>query len=137
MSEQEFKQVLTDGLMKAILDQAMEEDDEKRRAPDIAAKMLIDAHIDLIKKHGFKVGDLVQQKRGLDMYTHPKVGSPALVTKILDKPIIETDQDSNSTSFRTPMDMVILVLIERGKECRMAEVHVDSRRFEPYKGKIA
>lgn len=118
------------GSMEDLLLKMMEKAESESKPQDIAEieNNLKTALESLNNKHSFNVGDLVQQKALLGRYKFPKNGIPAIVTKVLETPIIDGENDTSSSSFNNPLDMVIGVI----RDDVLFEHHVDSRRFEPY-----
>ena len=86
----------------------------------------------LNKRYQFKPGDLVQWKEGMKNRGCLDYDKPAVVSRVLDVPIYEANESSESPYFGEPLDLVVLCRITNDS---VIEVHYDSRRFEPYKAK--
>lgn len=87
----------------------------------------------LRKAYRFKPNDLVTWKPGLKNRRAPAYGIPAIVISVLDEPLFDTEQESGSTYFREPLDLVLGLLWDcdpgRGD---FVTFHFDSRRFQPW-----
>jgi len=83
--------------------------------------------------HRFKPGDLVTWKPGLQNRCAPRHGKPAVVISILEQPVYDNDQDSGTTYFREPLDLVLGIIWDvephRGD---FITFYFDSRRFQPW-----
>jgi len=87
----------------------------------------------LQQPHRFQVGDLVTWKPGLKNRRVPLHGQPAVVVAVLDEPIRDSDQESGSTYFRDPLDIVLGVIWDKDPgRGDFVTFHFDSRRFEPW-----
>ncbi|EDN68535.1 hypothetical protein BGP_4848 [Beggiatoa sp. PS] len=64
-------------------------------------------HKKLMDSQDFKIGDIVQWKPGLKNKRRPYQHEPAIVVDILEPPLFDETQDSGSSYFREPLDMVI------------------------------
>lgn len=94
---------------------------------------LTERHEDLKLRHPFKSGDIVTWKPGLDNRRYPRMGFPAVVLEVLEKPLFDVENDSSSPYFREPLDMIIGTYVEKeGKPTVFLTWHVDSRRFRPW-----
>lgn len=89
----------------------------------------------LSARHRFAPGDLIAWKPGLKNRRLPRYGQPAVVVAVLDPPVCDTEQDSGSTYFRDPLDLVLGLIWDRdpGRGDFVA-FHFDSRRFQPWEG---
>lgn len=92
---------------------------------EVMADVLRGAWVDLTTNSPLAVGDIVEQKPGLAVYTHPAEGQVALVVKVLKPPLVPL-LDPSRPSFNIPLDLAILVANRDGPAM---EIHVDSRRF--------
>jgi len=77
----------------------------------------------------FIKGQLVTWKLGLKNKQKPRIGEPAIVVKVLENPIFDTEQNSGSPYFKEPLDMIIGVFEEEHEAFIL--FHVDKRRFKP------
>ncbi|TVQ85703.1 MAG: hypothetical protein EA400_14890 [Chromatiaceae bacterium] len=65
----------------------------------------------------------------------PLPGEPAVVVSVLESPVPDNEQESGSTYFREPLDLVLGVIWD--KEPHRGDFvlfHFDSRRFLPWAG---
>jgi len=74
----------------------------------------------------FVPGDIVDWKTNL---TNKTIKGPFVVTEVLDKPIVDADEEPGSSYFREPLDIKLGSIRDDG---RFSETHVDSRRIQPY-----
>lgn len=120
-----------DGIFQAMMSEREEKETPKTPLKLAAeAGALKDAFAVFLKSYKFEVGQIVQWKPGM----RNKLGQgPRIVTKILDKPEVDTEHDSGSSYFKEPLD-IILGEINGGE---FVEHYHDSRRFEPYTGPMA
>jgi hypothetical protein len=109
------------------------DDDAEGTPPSMQARRLKDHYSDLTRKHTFECGQLVQLKKGLEGNLKlPSPGHPAIVTKILDTPIIDKTVGNGNPDFGREFDVILMVLTSG----RAIEFTFDSRFFEPYSGEI-
>jgi hypothetical protein len=74
-------------------------------------------------------GIVVKWKRGLRNRKRPLDEEPAIVTRILKKPVTDpSENNSASQFFREPLDTVIGIW----DDGEFNELYVDGRRLEPY-----
>lgn len=84
------------------------------------------------KRHTFTPGDLVQLKAGMQITRAPNYGEPAIVTEVLNTPLVsEFEKQAGTPYFRQPLDIKIAIIDEDGD---FLEYFFDSRRLEPYTG---
>lgn len=95
------------------------------------AGLLSELAAKLHNPHTFKQGDFVQGREGL--INKRNMEGPLLVMGVLDKPVTDNDRDSGSPYFREPLDIICGFLEDDGVLC---ELHLDSRRLEPYTGPL-
>ena len=74
----------------------------------------------------FRPGDLVQWQPGLKDVKWPQYGEPVVVVECLDPPLMDTDRESGSPYFRSPLTLVLGLQRKDGFHCW----HFDGRRFE-------
>ncbi len=96
---------------------------------------LQDLHKKITDSEDFKIGDIVQWKQGMRNKKRPFQDEPAIVVDILDPPIFDENQDSGSTYFREPLNMVIGIADynEKDNTVSLLLFHVDKRRFQSLK----
>lgn len=75
----------------------------------------------------FKRGDLVVWKEGLKNKNFPEYGQPAVVIEQLERPIINLSDDSGSSYYREPLDLILAILSGEGQ---FVTFYYDSRRFQ-------
>jgi hypothetical protein len=80
-------------------------------------------------KNTFKEGDLVCWKKNMVNRRKPHEGDPAIVVKVYEEPIFETEQDAGTPTFMEPYDIALGIL---DKDRDFVVYHFDSRRFEIY-----
>ena len=85
----------------------------------------------LNERHEFQPGLLVAWKPGLQNLKLLAAGEPAIVTEVLEAPVVASDSSHTEAGpyFRERLDMKIGVIDSSGD---MLEFRVDSRRFRPY-----
>jgi hypothetical protein len=89
----------------------------------------------LSTRHRFKPGDLVGWKPGLRNRKVPSYGAPAIVIEVLDEPVLDKGEESGSTYYREPHDLILGVLWDRDPgRGDFVTFHFDSRRFQPWVG---
>lgn len=85
------------------------------------------------ERHVFAPGDLVTWKPGLKNRCVPRYGHPAVVVGVLDQPVIDDQQESGSTYFHEPLDLVLGLFWESGPaRGEFLTWHFDSRRLQPW-----
>lgn len=79
----------------------------------------------------FKVGDVVVWKKDLAIKGLPTVGQPGVVTRVLEKPLINVCDEVNGTPyFGEPLDIAVsLPLKDTTGKVDVVEFMHDSRRF--------
>lgn len=84
--------------------------------------------------HRFAPGDLVTWKPGLKNRRIPRYGQPAVVVALLEPPGLDQEEESGSTYFREPLDLVLGVVWDRDPgRGEFVTFHFDSRRFQPWR----
>lgn len=96
--------------------------------PDTAAIQLIELQKSRATKHVFKVGDLIQWKKGMRMTRLP-YGNPAIITEILDTPIKHSSRDTGEPYWNTDLDVRVGIMDSDGD---FLEFYTESNRYEPY-----
>lgn len=95
------------------------------------AQALQARYASLNTRHVFKPGDLVFWKDGLRNRRYPRNGKPAIVLEVLQQPVIDEEEDSGSTYFREPLDIVLGCFVDEGEHRGdFFSGHFDSRRLE-------
>jgi hypothetical protein len=74
-------------------------------------------------------GMMAVWKPGLKNRRFPRYGEPAVVVERLDPPILDHEDESGSTYYREPLDMLLGILHRDGD---FLVYHFDSRRFQPH-----
>lgn len=99
------------------------------------APVLRERYQALVRRHPFAPGDLVTWKTGMANCRAPKPGQPAIVVEVLATPVMDSEQNSGSTYFREPLDLVLGVIWDDGPtRGSFITFHFNSQRFEPYRG---
>jgi hypothetical protein len=97
--------------------------------------VLQDRFKSLTARHRFKPGDLVSWKPGLRNRKVPSYSAPAIVVEVLAEPVLDTDDESGSTYYREPHDLVLGVLWDQApNRGDFVTFYFDSRRFQPWEG---
>lgn len=100
---------------------------EAHRPLDIQAEVLRGHLADLrAPLPVFMVGDLVRQKRGLDLYQEPRAGTIGIVTELLPPDTMDLSVGSGSVYYRRPLHMRVGVAHDEG----FRDFAVDARCFE-------
>ena len=102
---------------------------EKNYDPDHLVQ-LQEACNNLLSKESFEVGQIVQWKKNLQNRRLPHKNQPAIVVKILDEPVISTDNEAGSPYFLEKLDIVLGVM---SNDDTFLTFYYDSSRFEPYR----
>jgi hypothetical protein len=84
-----------------------------------------------LKKHDFEKDQIVKWKKGLKNRRLPTENQPAIVVDILHPPLLSNEEETGSTYFREPLDIILGFINE--SDGSFIVFHYDSRRFEPYK----
>lgn len=77
-------------------------------------------------KYDFAPGQLVDYKQGLK---NKKASGPFVVIEVLPEAVAGTSDESGSTYFREPLD---IILGNCNADGELVVFHYDSRRFQPY-----
>jgi len=76
-------------------------------------------------------GRMAVWKPGLKNRRFPRYGEPAIVVEVLDRPILDHEDEAGSTYYREPLDLLLGILHREGD---FLVYHFDSRRFQPQEG---
>ena len=88
-------------------------------------------------KYSLHAGMVVAWKPGLKNRRWPAYGKPLIVVSLLDAPVYDTDE-SGSTYFREPLDMIIGLFFDSGEHRgQFATFHANSERYQPWTGEEA
>ena len=103
------------------------------KGPDLAEpgaerQALLEAHRRLAERHAFSIGELVRWKPGLRNRPLPECEQLAIVLEVLERPVENAGEPTESPYFREPLDLVLGVIDGDGD---LAAFHFDGRRFEP------
>lgn len=90
------------------------------------SQKLRDMYIRLQDRDQLSAGDLVIWKDGLKNRRLPNYGQRGIVIEVLDEPVYDANNESGSTYFREPLDVVIGFFDEDND---FMTFHYDSRRF--------
>ena len=86
-----------------------------------------------LKKHIFEKKQILKWKKGLKNRTLPMENQPVIVVDILNPPLLSTEDESGSTYFHEPLDIILGFIDEKHDD--FIVFHYDSHRFEPYEKK--
>lgn len=115
-------------LLKSLREKDSENEEEKSYGEDHLAQ-LRDACENFLKKESFEVGQIVKWKKSLKNRRLPHQNQPAIVVRVLDEPIVSSDDESGSPYFLEKLDIVLGVM---SKDGTFLTFHYDSSRFESY-----
>lgn len=83
-------------------------------------------------QHVLQAGMIVTWKSGLKNRRWPAYSKPGVVVKMLDSPVFDTDE-SGSTYYREPLDMIIGFFVDSGEHRGDFLVfHANSERYQPW-----
>ncbi|MEN8217957.1 MAG: hypothetical protein ABFS56_16630 [Pseudomonadota bacterium] len=99
-----------------------------RSYDDADVQQLETAYKNFLQTHDFQTGQIVKWKKGLKNKNLPQENQPAIVLKVLDKPLY-LEGDSGSPYFREPLDIVLAIINDDGD---FLTFYYEKRRFEPY-----
>lgn len=103
-------------------------DEEKKYSEEDIAK-LKSACRNFLGKQSFEVGQIVKWKKDLENRKFPHKKQPAIVIAVLEKPIINTENESGSPYFLETLDIILGIIDDEGT---FLTFYYDSRRFEAY-----
>ena len=84
--------------------------------------------------HTLHPGMIVTWKPGLKNRRIPAYGKPGIVVSVLNTPVFD-EEESGSTYFREPLDIVIGVFLDSGEHRGDFLVfHTSSERYQPWNG---
>lgn len=117
-------------LLKALLS---EEQQESRPMNKLLARersvVLRELFDTFTAKHTFEPGMLIQWKPNLRNKKKPNYDEPCIVIELLSEPVFGKTDESGSSYFREPLDMIAGFLDDDGD---FVVFHFDSRRFMPF-----
>lgn len=109
-------------------------DDDERLHGDLPSLLRERYHQLKLIKHNFHPGMVLTWKPGLKNRAWPAYGKPLIVVSLLDTPVLDTDE-SGSTYFREPLDMVIGLFLDSGKHRGdFLTFYANSERYQPWPG---
>jgi len=117
-------------LGQALITQALEAakpptpEDEAALAEELPKRVRL-----LSEKHEFDAGMLVEWKPGLKNRRRPAYGAPAVVVEVLTEPVLSTSDESGSSYFREPLDLIAGIIDSEGD---FIWFYYDKRRFQPF-----
>lgn len=82
-----------------------------------------------LQPQNIEVGQIVKWKTGLKNKRLPKMGQPAIVMEVFEKPITPDERESGSPYYLEPLDL-ILGVVDEDKD--FVTFYYDKRRFEPF-----
>ena len=90
--------------------------------------LALQRHFSAQPLNGFKPGQIVQWKPGMQNRRCPKYGEPAIVMEVLNPAVFDNDVNSHgSNMFREPLNLVLGIVDSDGDFLCW---HYDGRRFE-------
>jgi len=111
------------------------QDDDDRLDGDLPTLLRERYHQLKVIKHTFRAGMIVTWKSGLKNRRWPAYGRPLIVISVLDTPAIDTTEESASTYFREPLDLIVGLFLESGEHRgNFITFHVNSECFQPWPG---
>ena len=122
---------LTDGQVNRFLTM---EDDEPDWQGDLAP--LLRERYHQLKEVRFELrpGMIITWKPGLKNRLWPCEGAPAVVVEMLDSPVFD-GEESGSTYFREPLDMILGLFVSSGEHRgKFIVFHANSQRYQPWPG---
>lgn len=109
-------------------------DEEEGMEGDLPAMLRERYHQLKEVKHMLQPGMIVTWKPGLKNRRVPSYGKPGIVVSMLEAPVFDTEE-SGSSYFREPLDMLIGVFIETGQHRGEFMVfHSSAERYQPWNG---
>ena len=112
-----------EGIVRKLLSE-----ERKSIPPEELVSTLKGRYASLLQTHGFEPGQIVRWKPGLSNKRRPRPSEPAIVTRVLAEPLVDSEQSAGSNYFREPLDIVLGIIVEDD----FVEYYFDSRRFEPF-----
>ena len=117
-------------LIKSIISSALEKKETRNQLDaEETIEALKKARNNFLEKYSFKEGDIVKWKPLLKNRQTPEYNEPAIVIKVLENPIYDESEESGSTYWQEPLDLVLGILADG----ELRTFHNDSRKFQPYK----
>lgn len=83
------------------------------------------------REQALRPGMMAVWKPGLKNRRFPRYGEPAVVVEMLDPPILNHEDESGSTYYREPLNILLGILHRDGD---FLVYHFDRRRFQPQDG---
>ena len=114
--------------LKAVI---QEKDDEKDMSAEDSAALvapLTTLFESYTTAYELAPGMLVTWKPGLKNRKRPHANEPAVIISLLDSPIFGNTDESGSSYFREPLDLVAGIIEDE----KFLIFHFDSRRFMPF-----
>lgn len=112
-----------DQLFAAAALQAVMDQTESRKF-DLSIEALVASYL---QHEPFRVGDVVEWKKGLKNVKIPDYGEDAVVMEAFDTPILNPEPSAGSSYFRESLDVKLAV---RDCDGELIFFHFDSRRFK-------
>lgn len=123
---------MSDGLPNELSDLLNEDfDDLKGDLPGILRERYRALKLE---RHTLRAGMVVGWKAGLKNRRWPSYDRPCIVLEMLEQPVHDSDE-SGSTYFREPLDMIVGLTIEDGEHRGdFLTFHANSERYRPWPG---
>jgi len=116
-------------LLKKLLNSVMAEMDAATVYTEANVQQLKDLRERFLQPQKIEVGQIVKWKTGLKNKRLPKIGQPAIVMEVFEKPITPDERESGSPYYLEPLDL-ILGVVDEDKD--FVTFYYDKRRFEPF-----
>ncbi|MBW4486084.1 MAG: hypothetical protein KME14_26475 [Tildeniella torsiva UHER 1998/13D] len=116
-------------LLKSLREKDSETTEEEQSYGEEHLVRLREACDRLCENEDFEVGQIVKWKKDLKNRRLPRQNQPAIVVKVLDEPIVSSDDESGSPYFLEKLDIILGVM---SKDGTFLTFYYDSSRFESY-----
>jgi hypothetical protein len=115
-------------VMQVLVENEILSPAETKGSPDYAQQLLA-AHRAYGARESFRIGDLVKWKDRLKNKRVPGYDEPVVVVNVLEQPLLDEAEKSDSAYFREPLDMQIGFLDD---DREFVMYFVDSQRFTKF-----
>lgn len=115
-------------LLNSVREKDSDNEEEKSYGEDHLTQLRTACN-NFLRKEDFEVGQIVKWKKDLKNRRLPQKNQPAIVVRVLDEPIVSTDDESSSPYFLEKLDIILGVISNDGT---FLTFYYDSSRFESY-----
>ena len=121
-------------LLKSLIHDALSDNDSEKVNLTTKEKLarLKECRDSLNIQYNFKSGDIIKWKKNLKNRVLPEYDEPVIVLEVLENPIYDNGEETASTYFKEPLDMIVGYIADEGE---LISFYYDSRRFQPFKTK--